>query len=96
MFNPIKIAVDAMGGENSPKKVLKGIELHQKNTKDVFYNIFGDKKQIEPLINNLSISNKNYKIIHTENSIKDSDSPLTAAKKREGKNNVAINTKLKK
>ena len=81
MFNPIKIAVDAMGGENSPKKVLKGIELHQINTKDVFYNIFGDKKQIEPLINNSSISNKNYKIIHTENSIKDSDSPLTAAKK---------------
>ena len=81
MFNPIKIAVDAMGGENSPKKVLKGIELHQINTKDVFYNIFGDKKQIEPLINNSSLSNKIYKIIHTENLIKDTDSPLSAAKK---------------
>ena len=81
MLNPIKIAVDAMGGENSPKKIIKGIELHQKNTKDIFYNIFGDKKQIEPLINNSSLSIKNYKIIHSDNLIKDSDSPLSAAKK---------------
>ena len=28
MDNPIKIAVDAMGGENSPEKVIKGIEIH--------------------------------------------------------------------
>ena len=81
MYNPIKIAVDAMGGENSPNKIVKGIELHHKSTKDIFYNIFGDKKQIEPLINNSSLSNKIYKIIHTENLIKDTDSPLSAAKK---------------
>ena len=81
MNNPIKIAVDAMGGENSPSKVIKGIELHHKKSKDVFYNIFGDKKKIEPLINNTSLSDKIYKIIHTENLIKDSDSPLSAAKK---------------
>ena len=28
MINPIRIAVDAMGGENSPYKVIKGIEIH--------------------------------------------------------------------
>ena len=28
MDNPIKIAIDAMGGENSPEKVIKGISLH--------------------------------------------------------------------
>ena len=33
MNNPIKIAVDAMGGENSPKKVIKGIEIHSSNKK---------------------------------------------------------------
>ena len=81
MYNPIKIAVDAMGGENSPHKIVKGIELHYKSSKDIFYNIFGDKNQIEPLINNSSLSNKIYKIIHTENLIKDTDSPLSAAKK---------------
>ena len=34
MFPKIKIAVDAMGGENSPKKVIYGIlENHKKKQK---------------------------------------------------------------
>ncbi len=81
MSNPISIAVDAMGGENSPIKVIKGIEIHSTISKDVFYNIFGDKNIIEPQINSSSIPNDCYKIIHTENFIKDTDSPLSAAKK---------------
>ena len=81
MDNPINIAVDAMGGENSPIKVIKGIEIHSTISKDVFYNIFGDKNIIEPQINSSSIPNDCYKIIHTENFIKDTDSPLSAAKK---------------
>tara|TARA_B100000941_G_scaffold282128_1_gene250265 strand:- start:1477 stop:1617 length:141 start_codon:yes stop_codon:yes gene_type:complete len=41
----VKIAVDAMGGDNSPKKVIEGIiHNHQKNDK-VFYKIFGNKKK---------------------------------------------------
>ena len=39
------------------------------------------KKLIEPLIKKTKISNNKYKIIHTENFIKDTDSPLSAAKK---------------
>ena len=42
MINPINIAVDAMGGENSPYKVIKGIEIHNLNSNNVFYNIFGN------------------------------------------------------
>ena len=78
MDNPIKIAIDAMGGENSPSKVIKGIEIHNSKASNVFYNIFGNKNLIKPLIKNL---NNNYKIFHTENKIEDSDSPLSAAKK---------------
>ena len=48
----IKIAVDAMGGDNSPKKILDGI-IHQHNkNKDIFYKIFGNKKEIDPIFNN--------------------------------------------
>ena len=81
MSNPIIIAIDAMGGENSPTKIIKGIEIHSLSTKNVFYNIFGDQKLIEPLIKKTKISNNSYKIIHTKNIIEDSDSPLSAAKK---------------
>ena len=81
MNNPINIAVDAMGGENSPKKVIEGIVLHSLNSDRIFYNIFGNQKIIDPIILKSKISKDRYKIIHTENSIKDSDSPLSAAKK---------------
>ena len=81
MNKPISIAVDAMGGENSPGKVIKGIEIHSLETSDIFYNIFGNENSIEPLLKKTKIPNNIYKIIHTENIIKDSDSALSAAKK---------------
>ena len=43
MNNPIFVAVDAMGGDNSPNKVIKGIEIHNSTTENVYYNIFGNK-----------------------------------------------------
>ena len=81
MINPIRIAVDAMGGENSPEKIIKGIEIHFSNSKNTFYNIYGDTKSIKPLIYKSNLLNKNYQLFHTENNVKDDDSPLSAAKK---------------
>ena len=81
MNNPIKIAVDAMGGENSPEKVIKGIYIHNNNTNDIFYNIFGNQSILDPLIKKINLPENKYKIIHTTNKIEDNDSPLSAAKK---------------
>ena len=81
MSNPIKIAVDAMGGDDSPNKVIKGIYIHSLNSKDTFYNIFGDENIIMPLLNKYNIQKQKFKVIHTKNIIEDSDSPLVAAKK---------------
>ena len=81
MINPIRIAIDAMGGENSPYKVIKGIELHNSLSDNVIYNIFGDKEKIDPLIKNTNLSSDIINIFHTKNIINDTDSPLSAAKK---------------
>ena len=70
-----------MGGDNSPYKVIKGIDIHKSQSDNIFYNIFGNKKIIDPLISKTNLNKNEYKIIHTENLIKDEDSPLTAAKK---------------
>ena len=80
MSNKIKIAVDAMGGENSPKKVIAGILENYKNNKDVIYNIFGDENKIKYLLPN-NFDKEIFKIIDTKNKILDTDSPLAAAKK---------------
>tara|TARA_B100000674_G_scaffold261962_1_gene216099 strand:+ start:439 stop:1440 length:1002 start_codon:yes stop_codon:yes gene_type:complete len=79
----IKIAVDAMGGDGSPKKVIDGIIHNNSKNKDNFFKIFGDRNQISQLIKG-KLDQKFFEIIHTENSVKSSDSPLEAAKR--GKN----------
>ena len=83
MSELIKIAVDAMGGDGSPKKVVDGIIHHHKSNKDIFYKIFGDKSKIISCINN-KIDQNFFEIFHTENKVESTDSPLEAAKK--GKN----------
>ena len=80
MADLIKIAVDAMGGDNSPKKVIDGIIHNHKNNKANFFKIFGDKNKIISLIKD-EIDNQYYEIIHTENFVLSTDSPLEAAKK---------------
>ena len=80
MKKKIKIAVDAMGGENSPKKVLDAILENAKKNKDIFFNIFGDENIIKNYISK-KLDNNIYKIHHTKNKILDTDTPLSAAKK---------------
>ena len=80
MSEKIKIAVDAMGGDGSPKKVIDGIIHNHQSNKNNFYKIFGDKNKISPLIEN-KINKEFYEIFHTENAIKSTDSPLEGAKR---------------
>ncbi len=83
MSDLIKIAVDAMGGDGSPKKIIDGIILNHSKNKNNFYKIFGDESKISPIINNKIPSNF-YEIIHTEKKIESTDTPLEGAKR--GKN----------
>ncbi len=82
MTKILNIAVDAMGGEGSPKKTIDGIIHHSKLTKNINYNIFGDKEEIKKLIKDLK--GNTFQIFDTKDKILDTDSPLTAARK--GKN----------
>tara|TARA_B100000767_G_scaffold76296_1_gene72877 strand:+ start:1699 stop:2703 length:1005 start_codon:yes stop_codon:yes gene_type:complete len=76
----IKIAVDAMGGDGSPGKVINGIIHHFKNNKETFYQIFGNKNKIECLITK-DLPNSSYELIHTEDAVQGTDSPLEGAKR---------------
>ncbi len=80
MKNLIKIAVDAMGGDNSPRKVIDGIIYNHKKNKENFFKIFGNKDEISKHIDN-KINENFYEIIHTNDVVKSTDSPLEAAKR---------------
>jgi glycerol-3-phosphate acyltransferase PlsX len=96
MTDLIKIAVDAMGGDNSPNKVIEGIILNHELNKNIFYKIFGDQNKINNLINN-KVNKDHFEIIHTTDVVKSTDSPLEGAKR--GKNTsmwLAIDSVKKK
>ena len=80
MTKLIKIAVDAMGGDNSPRKVIDGIIHNHKKNKENFFKIFGDKDKILKQIDN-KINKNFYEIVHTNDVVKSADSPLEAAKR---------------
>ncbi len=80
MSSIIKIAVDAMGGDNSPKKIIDGIKNHHLTNKNVFYKIFGDKQEITKHFDT-NAKNIDYEIIHTQNKVSSEDTPLEAAKR---------------
>ena len=83
MTDLIKIAVDAMGGDNSPNKTIDGVILNHKSCKNVFYKIFGDENKITNLIGD-KIDKDFFEIIHTTDVVRSTDSPLEGAKR--GKN----------
>ena len=80
MNNVVTIAVDAMGGDGSPKKVIDGILDHYKNSKDIKYLIFGDKFEIERLLPK-NYTRDIFNIFHTEKIVEGKDTPLEAAKR---------------
>ena len=83
MSRVIKIAVDAMGGDGSPKKIIDGIIHHYQNNVNTYYQIFGDQEQIQNHIKE-NLSKNCFEIINTDETVKGTDSPLEAAKR--GKN----------
>jgi phosphate acyltransferase len=80
MSEMIKIAVDAMGGDNSPQKIIDGIVHHHLSNKDIYYKIFGDEDKIQNLIKG-KINNGNFQIVNTLNKVRNEDSPLEGAKR---------------
>jgi len=84
MLNKVKIAVDAMGGEKSPKKIIKGIEISLKENKENYFYLYGDEDLLKNEISHSKIVSQNSEIIDTKDFILDDESPLSAAKR--GKN----------
>ena len=80
MTKAITIAVDAMGGDNSPNKVVEGITLHYKKNKNVFYKIFGDTNLLNRIIPS-NLPKEVYELNHANENVKDTDTPLSGAKK---------------
>ena len=75
--NLITIAIDAMGGEDSPYKCLKGAEIFSSKINNIKIIFIGDKEIIRKSIIDNKIKLNNYDIIHSSDNILDDDSTNT-------------------
>ncbi len=78
----ITIAIDAMGGENSPYKVLKGTELFLQNNKNVKTILYGESKLIEKEIKLNKMRLHNYELVDTLDNVQDDDNASTILRSR--------------
>ena len=83
MSKKITIAIDAMGGENSPDKTIRGVKLFlekNKSNEDFFLKLFGNKNKLEQILEKYKIKSSQLSIVHTEAIVSDEETPLTAVK----------------
>ena len=83
MSKKITIAIDAMGGDNSPDKTIEGVKIFlekNKSKKDFLLRLFGDENIIKKKLTNLNISSDLISIVHTDSVVSDKETPLTAVK----------------
>ena len=84
MSEKVKIAIDVMGGDNAPDKILEGINLfisRNKKTIDYFFYLFGDETKINDKIKKYKFINNNYKIFDTKIVVSNELSALSSIKK---------------
>lgn len=78
----ITIAIDAMGGDDSPFKILKGTEIFLQNNQEVNIVFLGEEDLLNEIIQKKKIRLFNYSIINTENNVEDNDSPSIILRQR--------------
>jgi glycerol-3-phosphate acyltransferase PlsX len=81
MLNKVKIAIDAMGGQDSPKKIIEGIEISLKSNQENFFSLYGKKDLLEKEIYKRKGMRKYCEIINAEDIVSDNESALAGAKK---------------
>ena len=83
MTKKISIAIDAMGGDNSPDKTIAGIKFFlEKNSSKNEYklNLFFLEKKIKVKLKKYKINKNLINIFHTDSVVSNNETPLTAIK----------------
>ena len=81
MTNKVNIAVDAMSGENSPKKIIEGIKISLQSNQENFFFLYGQQDLLKKEIAKNKMVEQYCEIINTKDVILDNESPLTAVKR---------------
>jgi len=79
--NAMTLALDAMGGDSAPDIVIDGAALALKAHPELNFLIFGDEKQINPLLNSYAKLKAVTSVIHTDEKVESDEKPSIALRK---------------
>ncbi|MBU9720384.1 MULTISPECIES: phosphate acyltransferase PlsX [Bacillaceae] len=74
----MRLAVDAMGGDNAPESIIKGCELALETYSDLKISLVGKEEEIKKFIT----PSDRVEIIHTDVTIDNDDSPVKAVRRK--------------
>ena len=74
----MKIAVDAMGGDNAPKAIVEGVMLAKKEYPEIEFLLYGKEDEIRKYVTDES----QLTIIHTDEKINSDDEPVKAIRRK--------------
>ena len=77
----ITLALDAMGGDNAPKQVIKAMDIARERFPNVRFIVFGDEHKIKPILKNMSRLADCCEVRHTLDAITDTDKPSQALRR---------------
>jgi len=80
----MRIAVDAMGGDNAPKAIVEGVNLAKKEFPEIEFLLFGKEDAIKSYLED----EKNVTIIHTDEKIDSDDEPVKAIRRKKNSSMV--------
>jgi len=87
----MKIAIDAMGGDNAPEAIVKGAMKAVEHFSDLSIVLVGNEKKIKPLLTD----QKNIMILHTDEVITGEDEPVRAVRRKKNSSMVLAATEVK-
>lgn len=74
----MKIAVDAMGGDNAPEVVVKGVQAARDKWSDLEFMLFGDLTKVKPLITDET----RIELVQSDSQILNEDEPVKAVRQK--------------
>ena len=95
MAELVKVALDAMGGDNAPAEIVKGaVEALNENDKLKVYTV-GDENAIKAELTKYTYDTSRLEIVHTTEVIETAEPPVMAIRKKKDSSIVKAMTMVK-
>lgn len=91
----IKVAVDAMGGDNAPDEIVKGAVMAVNTNKDIRVILVGIEEKIKEILSTLEYDQSAIEIVNATEVIKTEDPPVVSIRKKKDSSIVVGQTLVK-